>query len=46
MRLRDLGPLEPDLLVGPLTDAAALLADGDASGRRCAPDPVGRAQEG
>ena len=46
MRLRDLGPLGPDLVVGPLTAGASLLADGDASGRRCAPDTAGRATQG
>ncbi len=37
MRLRDLGPLDADLLVGPLTGATSVLDAADASGRRCGP---------
>lgn len=46
MRLRDLGPLDGDLVVGPLVGAASLLGEGDASGRRCAPEAAGRAEQG
>jgi hypothetical protein len=46
MRLRDLGPLAPGLVVGPLTSGSTLLEDGDESGRRCAPEAAGRAEQG
>jgi len=38
MRLRDLGPLGAELVVGPLTGAASMLEAGDPSGRRCGPE--------
>lgn len=40
MRVRDLGPLDDALVVGPLPAGASLLEEGEATGLRCAPPPV------
>lgn len=38
MRVRDLGPADDALVVGPFAPGASLLEAGEASGLRCAPE--------